>query len=616
MSGICLTCKFNYLVLLIIFSLPVIPIVANKNKKVLLIHSYHQGYNWSDEITRGILTGFSEEKTTSLFIEYMDTKRSIGQNYIEQLDRIYKTKYASIRFDLILCSDNNALDFIIDHYDEAPYTAPVIYCGVSNYNEYQLDSLPFIGVTESFNFKKEIHKILKILPGTENIYFFLDQTETGNIYFRYLQCLEKKMKNTVDLHLINNMDVGSIADFTAGLEQGSVIRYINSHKDKYGEPLNNLEIAGMIAENASVPLLGGEICYMEKGFLGGMQNIGFEHGMESAKLGVKLLNGTPPEELNKRYSPVPKFYINYKVMKKFNIRMSELPEDTILLNSPKTLFFKYRFQILAIGAFVIFLLLTITLLVINNIHRRKTQIQMLHAKQKAEESDKLKSAFLANMSHEIRTPLNSIVGFSGLLAERYQHDETSEKYIRYITSSTNSLLNLINDILDISKIEVGQLEIQYRVVDINKELDNLYSIIDHELFESKKHAVKLKFSPGIDDELFVKTDPTRVQQIMTNLLTNAIKFTNQGEIEFGYKLVDDELLFFCFDTGKGMHAEHQNKIFKRFVKLDSPENSNEKGTGLGLAITKNLVELLGGRIWVESEPEIGSCFYFTLPYKT
>ncbi len=615
MNGYLFTCKCNYWVLLILFNLSVLPTFAYKSKKVLLLHSYHQGYIWSDEITRGIQSGLSKETATSLSIEYMDTKRSIGQNYIEQLDRIYKTKYASTRFDLILCSDNNALDFIIDHYGEAPYTAPVVYCGVSNYNEYQLDSLPFIGVTESFNFKKEIHKILKILPGTENIYFFLDQTETGNIYFRHLQWLEKEMKNTVNLHLINNMEVGTIADFTAGLEQGSVIRYINSHKDKYGEPLNNLEIAGIIAKNASVPLLGGEISYMEKGFLGGMVNIGFEHGLEAAKLGIKLLNGTPPEELKKRYFPVPKFYINYKVMKKFNIRMGELPEDTILLYSPKTLYFKYRFQILAIGAFVIFLLLTITLLVINNVHRRKTQIQMLRAKQKAEESDKLKSAFLANMSHEIRTPLNSIVGFSGLLAERYQHDETSEKYIRYITSSTNSLLNLINDILDFSKIEVGQLEIQCRVVNINKELDNLYSIFDHELFESKKHKVSLKFSPETDDELFVKTDPIRVRQIMTNLLTNAIKFTNEGEIEFGYKLQGDELLFFCFDTGKGMHAEHKDKIFKRFVKLDSPENSYEKGTGLGLAITKNLVELLGGRIWVESEPGIGSSFYFTLPFK-
>ena len=144
----------------------------------------------------------------------------------------------------------------------------------------------------------------------------------------------------------------------------------------------------------------------------------------------------------------------------------------------------------------------------------------------------------------------------------------------------------------------------------------MQSIFDHDLFESGKHAVELIFSPGIDDELFIKTDPTRVQQIMTNLLTNAIKFTAEGEIEFGYKLVDDELLFFCFDTGKGMHTEHQEKIFKRFVKLDSPENSNKKGTGLGLAITKNLVGLLGGRIWVESEPGIGSSFYFTLPIKT
>lgn len=588
-------------------------IFAYNEKNVLVLNSYHEGYTWTDDLTRGIHDVFANQMNVSVFIEYMDTKRFNVETYLGELDRVYKAKYTPIGLDLILCTDNNALDFIIDHYGEPPYICPVVYCGVSNYEEYRLDTLPFYGITELINFEDDVNCILQVLPETKQIFYIFDQTETGNIYYKDLLALKKKMNDVVELHLINDIDVNTIADFVSGLSVGSVIRYLNTHRDKYGEPVDDLEIARLIAKHANVPVMAGELSHKVDGFLGGLMNIGYEHGAESAELAIKILEGKDRQILKKLYFSEPEFYIDYRVMKRWGIKSSSLPDDTILMNSPTSFFYKYRFQIIGIAAFVFFLLLAIILLVLNNIQKKKAQVQLTHAKLRAEESDKLKSAFLANMSHEIRTPLNSIVGFSRLLADRHNNDKTSERYIEYITSSTNSLLNLINDILDISKIEVGQLEINKKKVDISRELDNLYSIFDHKLFMAKKHAVELKYRPGYDDEYYIHTDAVRLQQIMTNLLTNAIKFTEEGSIEFGFRVINDCVLFFCFDTGKGIPTEQQEFIFKRFVKLNDSESYNPKGTGLGLSITKNLVELLGGKIWVESESGKGSRFYFTLP---
>jgi len=237
----------------------------------------------------------------------------------------------------------------------------------------------------------------------------------------------------------------------------------------------------------------------------------------------------------------------------------------------------------------------------------------LKAKEKAEESDQLKTAFLQNMSHEIRTPMNAIIGFSNLLETPGLTKEKHKNYTSIIINSTNYLLSIVNDILTISSLETKQEKLDIKPVVINNIIVELQSI-----FQQQSSNQKISFYAKqtlTDKGSEVYTDNTKVTQILTNLITNALKFTHEGYIEFGYNLQDNELEFYVKDSGIGINADVQDKIFDRFRQADLSISKKYGGTGLGLSISKGFAELLGGKIWVESEVGKGSTFYFTIPYK-
>ncbi len=232
---------------------------------------------------------------------------------------------------------------------------------------------------------------------------------------------------------------------------------------------------------------------------------------------------------------------------------------------------------------------------------KETEAKLIKAKDKAEESDRLKSAFLANMSHEIRTPLNAIVGFSNLLAYAQEESERTQ-YIGIVEENNELLLQLISDILDLSKIEAGTFEFVYDRVDVRQ------------LCEDVVTSLRVKVPAGVDlciapnlSECWVYSDKNRLRQVISNFVNNAFKFTPSGKITVGYMLRDGEVEISVTDTGVGIEEGKQKQIFDRFVKL----NSFAHGTGLGLSICKSIVEQVGGRIGVNSEPGKGSRFWFT-----
>jgi PAS domain S-box-containing protein len=249
--------------------------------------------------------------------------------------------------------------------------------------------------------------------------------------------------------------------------------------------------------------------------------------------------------------------------------------------------------------------------------------QLILAKVKAEEADNLKSTFLANMSHEIRTPMNGILGFSDLLMSEETTEKERRNYIEIIYQSGKQLLNIINDILDISKIEVGQIQINKENCSLNEMLDELSSLLKPT--SPNKKDIKLETHKELpDEESIVITDGFRVRQILTNLINNAIKFTNVGYVEFGYFIVpgdenaenkDTLIQFYVKDSGIGIPDSKREIIFDRFRQSDESHTRKFGGTGLGLAISKGFVELLGGKIWHESLEKSGSTFYFTIPYQ-
>ena len=256
--------------------------------------------------------------------------------------------------------------------------------------------------------------------------------------------------------------------------------------------------------------------------------------------------------------------------------------------------------------------------------QKEMEMKLLKAKQHAEESDRLKSAFLANMSHEIRTPMNGILGFAELLKEPELSGEKQQAYISIIEQSGARMLNIINDIIDISKIEAGLMNLKISDTNINDNIEYLYTFFKPEV-EGKGMTLQYK-TPLSAQEATIATDREKAYAILTNLVKNAIKYSNEGTIELGYELATGSapalsisgktmLQFYVKDTGLGIPKEKHKAIFERFIQADISNTKTYQGAGLGLAITKAYVEMLGGKIWVESEEGIGSTFYFTLPYQ-
>ncbi len=245
------------------------------------------------------------------------------------------------------------------------------------------------------------------------------------------------------------------------------------------------------------------------------------------------------------------------------------------------------------------------------LHNKNNEV--IKAKESAEESNRLKTAFLANMSHEIRTPMNGIIGFSQLLQMSENTNAQQKNYIDLIIQSGDQLLNIVDDILDISRIETSQIKLVPNNVNIQNLLNSIY--LQFEIVAKKNSCTLLFNAKNYDAGFFAFIDGSRLRQILSNLINNAIKFTKYGIVEFGYSISRENLLFFVKDNGIGIAKENQKKIFDRFQQVGRLMIESNNGVGLGLSICKGLVELMNGKIWLQSEKGKGTLFEFSIPLK-
>ncbi len=245
--------------------------------------------------------------------------------------------------------------------------------------------------------------------------------------------------------------------------------------------------------------------------------------------------------------------------------------------------------------------------------QKRNEIELLKAKERAEESDRLKSAFLTNMSHEIRTPMNGILGFASLLKNPKLTPSEVQEYFNIIEKSGLRMLNIINDLITISKLESGLMDLIFSSTNINAQMDFMLNLFKAEAYQK---GIRLTLNNSLpSEETVLTTDREKFNAILVNLIRNALKFTQKGTVQFGYQEKGDKLEFYVTDTGIGIAEEKQKAIFERFIQVDSSLSRGYEGAGLGLSISKAYIELLGGEMWLKSELGKGTTFYFTLPYR-
>ena len=350
------------------------------------------------------------------------------------------------------------------------------------------------------------------------------------------------------------------------------------------------------------PVFGLREAYFSYGITGGVFPSPEEFSADLKEGLADLISGADMAKTPFRTVEMQVPIINYEKLERCGLSDKDCPEGTVFLNKPKTLWEQYYIAIIA--AIIAVAALTIVGIVVMVFQRRQIDI-LAQSREKAEESDRLKMAFLANMSHEIRTPLNAIVGFSRLLPKT-KDPEKQARFVETINVNNELLLKLIGDVLDTAKIESNTLDVHKEETDVNKVLQSADSTVRFRL----RKGVGLTLVLGQPDCILF-TDTVRLRQVLVNLLTNAIKFTEAGCITFGYEMRKGEIYFYVRDTGKGIAPEDIGHLFTRFMKL----NNFAQGNGLGLSISKSIVEKLGGKIGAESEGlGKGSLFWFTLPW--
>ncbi len=469
------------------------------------------------------------------------------------------------------------------------------------------------GYVYEYDVERNIELIREMFPETKHIAFVSDNSYGGVSMRAYVKEEMRKFPE-LDLILLDGRQhtIYTIVDEITRLPEQTVLLVGTWRVDKNDAYFMRNATYMMMSAKPNLPAFTLASVGLGYWVVGGYVPTYRTIGDDLAKRAVAIIAGEAKDKA--KLEIIPNEYVfDSKKLEEFRIDPKLIPAGAQMMNRDLTFFERYYYQILGIGG--VFVLLVVGLLTTFYYYLRTKRLkdslllsesELIVAKERAEESDRLKSAFLANMSHEIRTPLNAIVGFSNVLVTGECSLEEQKEFVGVIQTNSDLLLRLIGDILDISRLETGRLKFNFESCDLVALCRNVLATTSY----SKKEGVEYDFYSRYDSYL-LETDIQRLQQILINLLSNANKFTESGKITLEFEVDEAHRMvqFAVSDTGCGIPKEKQEKVFERFEKLDE----YAQGTGLGLAICRLTIERLGGRIWVDSKYEGGSRFVFTHP---
>ena len=475
------------------------------------------------------------------------------------------------------------------------------------------DSLNRVGgMLNRYDIRRNIDLIRSLYPQVENIALVTDNTY-GGISLQALVRAEWENYPDLNLVLVDSREGEETAFRTyATLPPRSAVMLGTWRVGSDGEYFMQRSLNDLVQNNPRVPVFSVTGTGIGDTAIGGYVPE-YENGAEVIANQIRKYYDTDDIEDAHFHTSKSLYLFDSRKLKEWKIAEYALPKGSVIEDTMAAKLSKYShyIELLVAGILLLVLLLFVTWLLLR-MRRLKLTLeeregQLVVAREKAEESDMLKSAFLANMSHEIRTPLNAIVGFSSLMQSEELSQEERAEYCAIVVSNSEMLLTLLNDILDISSLECGKIRFNYASEDIVQICQHVMMTTAH----TRQRGVEGRFACPVGS-FMLTTDAHRLSQILINLLTNAGKFTSEGSITLGVEIDEErgEVLFSVADTGPGIPPDKQDLVFNRFEKLDG---NKKKGTGLGLAICRQIAMIVGGRIWVDSAYTGGARFVFAHP---
>ncbi len=720
---------------------------TNGPTDILLINSYHYTFKWTSDLTNAVVNELPESDNYRISIEYLDTKRFSFNRQEDLYVEFLKEKYRTLAIKGIICSDNDAFEFVLNHGVDIWGEVPVAFCGVNELFKYDLNRVECLGVEEEIAIGKTLELIMTLQPDLKELIVVSDSTLNGILFADQFLRAVNEVNFPIEYNLIYATSVELLGETLKDVDPDKrAMLLLSMYLPRKGAVKDMIMEASFLKNCLDVPVYSMWDFLFNNFIIGGVINTGEDQGRLAAQLMKRKLSG---EIFSPGYmvKPTQTLVLDYDILNNYDIDLSLVPDNAVLLNKPENYFQKYRDEIIIICSVLGFLIIINIVLLrllnqkklaetrlrkseerlelaldganvglwdidlenktvyinkwvsgllgygepgfahvtigdwiktchpddlgqvnevlemhlsgkahdFNTEARLKTsngaykwfslhgkvvevdkystprrmiglmldvdmqkqfEVQLMIAKEKAEESDRLKSSFLANVSHEIRTPMNAIMGFSDILLDDSIHKEDSLKFLSLIRSSGESLLALINDIIDISKIESGQFNIVINEFDLHLLFEKI-SHVATTLIYTYNRDIELIIEKGLEQEsLMLESDQYRLEQVINNLISNAIKFTSRGYVKLSYTIPDNNSLEIrVTDTGRGISKEDQGVIFNRFRQINPDPRINIGGTGLGLAISKSITELLGGTISVVSAPDEGATFIVRIPCK-
>lgn len=612
---------FGIIVLIISFVATSNYIIADSRpeyKHVLYISSYNPNFVSFNDQVNGIKKEMGDNVV--LQIEYMDAKTFSSKENEENFYNSIKYKLKNYKkFDVVVCGDDRALNFSLKHRNELFKDIPIVYLGVS---EIKLASEAnneenVYGVTEFPSIKENIDLISKLHSGKNIIAVTDNPTESATEireFYNYKNDYKSLNFEHISLAQITYKD---FAKRLMQLTDDDVLLMIYAYTDKDGNVLGIDESSKFILEHTDVPVYGVLDYHVKEGFIGGATISHLNQGEEAGKMVKSLLEGKKPKRKTITGDSINHYTFNYDAMKKHGINKWDIPRGSEVYNDPIDILRDYTEVAIATIILLISLIIVIIVLVLYMIKRLHYEKELLKAKELAENTNKAQNNFISNISHELRTPIAVIMSSNQLLElnirkEKSNYLESNIQKTNIIKQNCNRLIRLTNNIIDIAKIDSGFMDLKTKNIDIVFLIE---SIVNSVVPYAATKNIDIVFDTN-EEEVIMSIDPDKIERIILNLMSNAIKFSQENtNIYVTVEKLEYTLICSVKDTGIGMEQKHLDNIFERFTQIDDIMVRKNEGSGIGLSLVKSFINLHGGDIKVKSSVGEGSEFTVYLPIK-
>ena len=655
--------KILFIFLLIFFLISSIPALASERKKILIISSYHKGYDWSDEEIQGIEeTFYPLREQMEVFLEYMDTKRIKTPEYQKLFQLMLEMKYADYNPDVIIVLDDNAFRFIVDYSEKIfGHEIPIVFLGVNEFSSSMVEGhrRHVTGVVQSVDLEGNIKLALKLKPKANPIVVVIDDSTSGKIYKKQIEKLEKEFREKNFVY-INTSELTFNEMISKLKEQpktsvGLLLAYTQNKDRKFLHTQKGYEV---ITEAADFPFFGVLDMAVEGGSLGGKVQYGLKHGKEAAEKVLQILQGKNPGDIPIKMKSEGVYLFNYKPMTRFRIKKSQLPSGTLIINEPESFYYKYKKEIWLIIITFIFLVASIVILNIN-ISRRKviekklidyqnhleelvnartqelkgsneklteTLKQLTQTQTQLVEAEKMAALgnLIAGVAHQINTPVgigitaashldNEIKTYEELYNNMSLKKSDMEELLKLTGESSALILRNMKKVRSLIEtfklVAVENSDNQPVLINVRKVLMEIIANPGYD-FDRDKFKINL----NCDDNIYTQSYRLVFEEIFSNLIINSLRHgfegSEQGNITIDIESRNGELFILFKDDGKGINEKDLKHIFEPFYNI----GGTSAGIGLGLHIVYNLiVHTLKGIITCESSLGNGCEFSITIP---